>query len=291
MAESNKSHLKIMIMNAKGKNSKDVDAIDKSADKRKQAIRDVVVHTRATLVLFQEFISRNIDGRAWKGSYSWPAHLQYTGNTEASIMFDRNKVTVEELLSDTHKNLIKEEGILKEFTLNPMMCLRIVNTKEDPIVKFICISWHGRYKVKLDVRKKESERLFKYIVELSQELSLPVLLAGDFNLKIEYIETLVPQSLVLHKYKPTERRKEENIIDFFITCKSWVMSDIDALSLTSATAVEEVLKLFDHDPVVSSMTTKTEDKDSLTSEMGILSLSFNTSDTDTTSDISPKVEG
>ena len=290
MAESNKSHLKIMIMNAKGKNSKDVDAIDKSADKRKQAIRDVVVHTRATLVLFQEFISRNIDRRAWKGSYSWPAHLQYTGNTEASIMFDRNKVTVEELPSDTRENLIKKGGILKEFTLNQRMCLKIVNTKEDPIVKFICISWHGRYKATLIDRKNEFERLFRYIVELSEELSLPVLLAGDFNVKIQHIETLVPPSLVLYKYKPIERRKPEDIIDFFITCKSLVMSDINALSLTSATTVEEVLKLFDHDPVVSFMTTKTEDKDSLTSEIERLSLSSKTSETDTTSDISAKVE-
>jgi hypothetical protein len=121
---------------------------------------------------------------------------------------------------------------------------------------------------------------------------LPVLLAGDFNLKAGNIEgQLSLLSLVLYKYEPAERRKSENIIDFFIASESLEMSGIEALALESETKVAEVLSLFDHDPVVSFMSTKTENKDSLISKMSKLSVSSLTSDTDTTSsEISAEVE-
>jgi exonuclease III len=57
--------------------------------------------------------------------------------------------------------------------------------------------------------------MLKYILKLSEKESLPVIVAGDYNVKIKNIETPVPPSLVLHKYNPTERRAPENIIDFF----------------------------------------------------------------------------
>ena len=121
---------------------------------------------------------------------------------------------------------------------------------------------------------------------------MPVSLAGDFNLKTRDIETqLSSLSLVLHKYEPAKRRKSENIIDFFFSSESLEMSGIKALTLESQTKVAEVLSLFDHDPLVSFMSTKTENKDSLISKMSKLSVSSLTSDTDTTfSDSSAEVE-
>ena len=86
-SSSNKSRLKIMIMNTGGK-----DAGDNPTDRRKQTIYDVVMKTRAALVLFQEFKWKGIRSPAWK-DYSWPGHLQYTGNNDASILFDETKVT------------------------------------------------------------------------------------------------------------------------------------------------------------------------------------------------------
>ena len=154
------------------------------------------------------------------------------------------------------------------------MCLRKIKTKEEvPVLEFICISWHGRYnKLKFEELKEEFKSMLKYSLKLSEKKSLPVLLAGDFNLKIWDIEekhvpppfgfqTLVQPSLVMYKYKPTERRTPENIIDYFISSKSLVMSDINALALESKTDVMGVLSLFDHDPVVSFISTETENKD------------------------------
>ena len=196
------------------------------AKKIKKAICDVATNTHAALVLFQEISWTSISGIAWKG-YNWPEHLKYTGNTgntHASIIFDKNEVTVKKLsdtstlLEDTLKDLIEMGDIQEEFTPIPRMCFRKVNTKEIPIVEFICISWHGRHNnVKLKDLIEEFESRLKYILKLSEKESLPVILAGDFNVKIKNIDTLVPPSLVLHKYKPTKRREPEKIIDFFIS--------------------------------------------------------------------------
>ena len=98
--------------------------------------------------------------------------------------------------------------------------------------------------------------MLKYILKLSEKTSLPVILAGDFNVEIKDIETLVSPPLVLHKYTPTERR-ELNTIDFYISSISLAMSDIKPLKLTSETNVTEVLSLLDHDPVVALMSTET----------------------------------
>ena len=149
------------------------------------------------------------------------------------------------------------------------MCLRKIKTKGVPIVEFICISWHGIYKMKLEERKEQFESMLKYISKVSEKLSLPVILAGDFNVEIKAIETLVSPPLVLHKYTPTERR-ETNTIDFYISSESLAMSDIKPLTLTSETGVTEVLSLFDHDPVVAMMSTETENKDTAKTQSGSL---------------------
>ena len=146
--------------------------------------------------------------------------------------------------------------IQQGFTPIPRMCLRKVTTKVAPIVEFICISWHGRHnKAKLEDLKEEFKSMLKYILKLSEKESLPILLAGDFNVKIKDIETLVSPPLVLHKYKLTKRREPENMIDFFISSKSLLMLGIKTLTLESETTVMNVLSLFDHDPVVSFMIT------------------------------------
>jgi hypothetical protein len=238
----------------------DQDQVEKDSTKRKRAIYDVVTNTCAALVLFQEFNWISIYSPGWK-HYTWPGHLQYTGHKEASILFDTNEVTVKEyrqqFLDDT---LNRMKDIQQGFAPFSRMCLRNIKTKGVPIVEFTCISWHGKHKMSLEGKKQEFESMLKYISEIWRETSLPVILAGDFNLEIKDIETLVSPPLVLHKYTPTERRKL-NTIDFYISSKSLTMSDIKPLKLTSETNVTEVLSLLDHDPVVALMSTETKNKD------------------------------
>ena len=243
-------NLKIMIMNTNGKTVGGT----KETDKRKQVICDVVEKTGATLYLFQEFSWTKIRGSAWKDKYELPSQLEYIGNKEACILFDKDKVTVENMADKTD---IKKDVLER-------MCIGKVTTKGDPIVKFICISWHGRSKKPKTILNEEFESMLDDILKLSGELSLPVLLAGDFNfnLRTKDIETKCSSlSLVLHPYEPVEKRTSENIIDFFISSESLEMSDIKALTLKSLTKVADVLSLFDHNPVVSIMSTKPENKD------------------------------
>ena len=266
---STKSHLKIMIMNTAADSN---EVVDVKRVNRKRAIYDVVTNTRAALVLIQEFYWEGIRYRGWK-DYSWPEHLQYTGRREASILFDINEVTVEEypqrFLDDTLRELIRMGDIQQGFTPFPRMCLRKIKTKGVPIVEFICISWHGRKKINLEEKKEQFKSMLKYILKLSEKLSLPVILAGDFNVEIKAIETLVPPPLVLHKYTPRERKKRNiNTIDFYISSKSLAMSDIKPLTLEYETGVKEVLSLFDHDPVVSLMSTETENTDTAKTQSG-----------------------
>ena len=255
----------------KEKDKKDKDKKDKDeCNTRQNAIFDVVTNTRATLVLFQEFHWKSIRSRGWKG-HVWPEHLQYTGHEEASILFDTNEVTLEEysqiFLKQTLSELIRMNHIQQDFAPLSRMCLRKIKTKGVPIVTFICISWHGIHNTGLEEKKKQFKSLLTYISKLSEKQSLPVILAGDFNVEIKTIETLVSPPLVLHKYTPTERR-ETNTIDFYISSESLAMSDIKPLTLTSETGATEVLSLFDHDPVVSMMSTETENKDTTKTQSG-----------------------
>ena len=119
--------LKIMIMNTNGKTLGDTSAV-----KRKQVICDVVKATGATLYLFQEFRWKGINDDTWGDKL--PPQLKYIGNEEAGILFDKDKVTVENVRGETD---------IEKSTLE-RMCIRKVKTKGVPIVEFICISWHGR---------------------------------------------------------------------------------------------------------------------------------------------------
>jgi hypothetical protein len=52
---------------------------------------------------------------------------------------------------------------------------------------------------KLEDLKEEFKSMLKYILKLSKKVSLPAIVAGDSNVKVKNIETLVPSSLVLDK--------------------------------------------------------------------------------------------
>lgn len=241
-------------MNTGGKNTG-----EKPTERRKQAIFDVISKSEASLVLLQEFGWVSIHSRAWV-EFDWPDNLKYNGHKEASIIFDINEVVVvqysQKLLESTLGELIRIGKIQQGFTPIPRMCLLNVKTKGVPIVEFMCVSWHGRHnKAKLEDLKEEFKYLMEYILKLSEKVSLPFVLAGDFNVKIKDIEKLIPSTLFLHRYTPTKRRDEESVIDFYISSKSLIMSDVKTLELKTETKVEGVLSLLDHDPVVASLTT------------------------------------
>jgi hypothetical protein len=246
-------------MNTGGKS---IDVRENPTEKRKQVIYDVVINTNAALVLFQMFRWIDIRGGIAWNHYNWPEHLQYTGHTDASILYNINEVIVEEcseaLLRNTLDELIGIGDIPDGFTPFPRMCLRTIKSREVPIIEFICISWHGKYNgVSLIRRESEFQSMLKYISKLSENLALPVILAGNFNVAITAIAIMVRPPLVLHRYTPTERQ-EPRIVDFYISSESLTMTDINPLILERETDVPEVLSLFNHDPVVSFVSTEAE---------------------------------
>ena len=190
-------------------------------NRQKEAIYDDVTNIHDTLMSLQELGGQIfVVKRERLQGYSLPEHLQYTGHNDASILLDINEITLEEcppkLLDDTPRNLIRMGDNQQGLTVIPRMCLRKIKSKAVPIVEFICISWHRRQnKAKLEDLKEEFKSMLKYILKLSKKKTLPAIVAGDNNVNIKNIETLVPPSIVLHKYKRTERRTPENRIDFF----------------------------------------------------------------------------
>ena len=257
--DNNYQSLKFMIMNTGGEN---VNVGEHPTEKRKQVIYDVVTNTDAALVLFQEFRWKGIRSRVVWRDCNWSRHFRYTGHKDASILYNINDVAVEEcsqtLLKNTLDELIRIGDIHERFTPFPRMCLRTIKSKEVAIVEFICISWHGRHTgISLTKRKGEFKNMLIYISKLSEKLSLPVILAGDFNVEIEAIETIVRPPLVLYRYTPTERRRQHTI-DFYICSESLTMTGINPLTLEHETDVTEVLSLFDHDPVVAFVSTNAE---------------------------------
>lgn len=250
---SRSAGLKFMIMNTGGKNTG-----EKPADRRKQAVFDVIADTKAALVLLQEFSWTGIRSRGWT-DFIWPDNLEYVGHKHASIIFDINEVLIEQVSQNTLDGVLRElvrlGRIQQGFAPIPRLCVRKVKTKGVPNVKFLCISWHGRHnKVKYDDLKDEFRYLMEFIVKLSESEKLPLVIAGDFNVKLKDVQQFVPSSLVLYNYSPTKRR-EESVIDFYICSSSFILKNIRALKLESKTGVDDVLSLFDHDPVEASLTT------------------------------------
>lgn len=190
-------------------------------NRQKEAIYDDVTNIHDTLMSLQELGGQVfVVKRERLQGYSLPEHLQYTSHNDTSILLDINEINLEEcppkLLDDTPRNLIRMGDNQQGLTVIPRMCLRKIKSKAVPIVEFICISWHRRQnKAKLEDLKEEFKSMLKYILKLSKKKTLPAIVAGDNNVNIKNIETLVPPSIVLHKYKRTERRTPENRIDFF----------------------------------------------------------------------------
>lgn len=78
---------------------------------------------------------------------------------------------------------------------------------------------------------------------------LPLVVVGDFNVKLEDVKKDVPSSLVPYEYIPTGRREKGHAIDFYICSDSLVLNNIKALELKTRTDVHNVLSLFNHYPL------------------------------------------
>ncbi|XP_062605221.1 uncharacterized protein LOC134267008 [Saccostrea cucullata] len=189
-----------------------------TADKRKKAIAEFLKEFQPNIVLFQEFSWAGITGSAWR-NVTIPEKYEYTGNNQASILFDKNEFIVEfpghKELQSLLDEMIRKVQLPMGFTPLSRMCMRIIQTKGVPNIKFLCVSWHGRRKGKMADLIMELKHLLIFIERFSNNQGLPLIVAGDFNISLEEVATLVKSPLVIYKYRPL-RREGDKVIDFFI---------------------------------------------------------------------------
>ncbi|XP_052767189.1 uncharacterized protein LOC128207983 [Mya arenaria] len=200
-------------------------------DRRRVEFSNIVNEKKPNVVFLQEFSLKNIRGAKWK-NYPLPEKYKKIGDKEACILYDSNLFHDPDDLDDTDftqtniRNILSElrrtsnnnlgEPFQTDFTPFPRMCLTILKTKTYPTLKFICISWHGWYsKMSVDKRSQFFAYLLEFLRQFKEKYNLPMLIAGDFNVKIEEIEDLVVPPFKLCKYEPSERR-EKRVIDFYI---------------------------------------------------------------------------
>ncbi|KAH3752711.1 hypothetical protein DPMN_187337 [Dreissena polymorpha] len=128
-------------MNANGKEDKG----GTPADRRKNAISNIIHKHRPDIVLFQEFSWAGINGKTWS-KWPIPDNYEYKGHYDASIMIDSEHVVVQDLpandidiiLSDlqrTSNNRLKK-AFPTDFTPVPRMCLTKVMVKTKPSFRF-----------------------------------------------------------------------------------------------------------------------------------------------------------
>jgi len=225
-------------------------------EKRRKAIQEVAIQENPHLILFQEFGWVGITGKTWEKS-RLPDKYQYTGNKHGSIMYDTNELIIKILTqTDLQKpldELIRKGKIQGNFTPIPRICIRKITTKGVPHMEFICVSWHGAHSKKKEDKKKDFSDLQVYLIELSERNgNIQIIVGGDFNISISDIDDIVHDELKLHKYEPTSRRTG-SIIDFYLTSASVNLKNTSPLDLVKITSDANPLNLFDHDPIVATL--------------------------------------
>ncbi|KAL3876805.1 hypothetical protein ACJMK2_034599 [Sinanodonta woodiana] len=247
--------LKVLIMNVSG-----VSEGKLTAERRKQTIVDIIDEHNPILALFQEFTWKKTCGKVWK-SYTLPRHYQIIGNKEASIMYNTNEVTVTERGKETKKlqRYVKElqrptskdpTPIYLDIESNARMALIVLETKGVPVMKFICISWHGNHAgMTNDGKVTEFKNLMFFLNDIYKKFKLPILIAGDFNVKMKSIRHKVQYPFKLYEYEASERRKKKGVIDYFIATTELHLSNIKPVDLKKYSKAYNPEKVFDHDPI------------------------------------------
>jgi hypothetical protein len=256
--------VKIMLMNANGKNDKG----GTPTERRKNAIQNVILKHSPKIVLFQEFSWKGITGKTW-AKYPFPEHYVYKGHYDASIMYDSSCITVKDLLSSDIQTILSglqssaNNRLKRTFPMdfNPVarMCLSRVSTPSKPALDFICISWHGKSNENGGGRMKELKKIeyFEYWMEflrhIREKYKLPIVAGGDYNVDMYSIETYVTSPFKLCIYETSMRRTVRGIVDYCIVTDDLDFTEISWVNLDRDTSVYHPNEILDHDPIVGSL--------------------------------------
>lgn len=124
--------------------------------------------------------------------------------------------------------------------------LKVIDIEESEI---IVASFHNAKIIKEVERCTLIVQLCRYLAILSDITGYPVLLAGDFNMDVEKIESISKENkFQIHNYKRTDRRKHKEKIDFFLSLQGFHASIILPGKVIANLPTEDD-KINDHDPL------------------------------------------
>ncbi|XP_033741823.1 uncharacterized protein LOC117328400 [Pecten maximus] len=236
---------------------------DDSARSRRKCISDVVWANNPHILLIQEFRWKGIRRKIWENT-PLPDRYTYTGNTEASIIYDTERLCLEEpaKLQTILEELKRKREISEDFSPLARSCIRVWKTDA---FKVLVVSWHGVHsRINNEEKKTQFRDLQVYLKKLSKEKEAAILLGGDFNINISLIRSLVFENFTLYEYKPSERRSGK-VIDYFITSSELDLTDvryIDLVKRKEDETTKDPHDVLDHDPVSAIVSSSTEEKTS-----------------------------
>lgn len=222
-------------------------------EKRKEAISGLLNTKSPDIVFFQEFPWVGIE--RLKKRDDFPSHYEYIGHNHASILYDRNTVNVETMNYKKILSLLEEmkriNKIPEEFNPIGRMSMLKIESITCGKAHFICVSWHGPHKKSEKSRVEELKNLLGFIAAVGTK---NFIIAGDFNIHFNIAKNEIDKhdGIKIHEFKPLSRRAS-NPVDYFITSSNLTLSNIAAIDWETLENGEGAKKLFDHDPVESSL--------------------------------------
>lgn len=216
-------------------------------------ISELLKNKKPTLVLLQMFAFENFDVKSglWR-KYNVPSIYKYVyKGDEASFLYDETKLQVTSLDDDEKVTAdeIRDDFKGKELQLASARMPMVVAKTNHGNAKFLCVSYHGPYKIDDESKWLEFEAMLKFVAKLSEKMELPFIIGGGFNLNIrdasDFLkEKKFPVSIVVHPYKALSRREKTLKRDFFIGSKSLALENVEPYEWKS--------DIFYHDPVVAT---------------------------------------
>lgn len=237
---------------------------------RKKAIAGMLESEEPDIVLLQELVWKNIRDKQNSKKRYWEGinipdkfeHIKYKGTStkEASFVYDKTKLNVKipnviEIANCVEE--MKKVGKLADKSSEEVirrMCIGEVKTKGSSRKHFLCISWHGRWKITDQRKIRDVQYLIVLIKEISKQMGLPFIIGGDFNITYEQvIEKFenTDNTMHLYEYDAMERRKDRKI-DFYIS-KNISLADITAIDWMTVKDGKAAREIFDHDPVIAHL--------------------------------------
>lgn len=229
---------------------------DHDPDERKKAIVRLLKNKNPTIVILQESDFKNIGSEyaRWR-RFDFPdKYKAIIKNEEAKFLYDSEEIEL--TLVDVGEIQKANDKLHRSDTSSDLpqaMTFMVVATPIDKSKpKFLCVSWHGKYKENDKKQRKNLTLLFEIVAIFSKKKKLPVIIGGDFNAPFSGIVSVLEEtglSFVGYDYRPSRRRSFKMTIDFFVTSSSLTLKGIAPVDWGS----EVANKLLDHDPIIADI--------------------------------------